>query len=167
MSGVRIAAARLYALHEADREAVLAGLSAQEAAPLRSALDELAQLGFEPAALAQCHDEADGANSPIERFKQLDGAALARILRAEPASLIADVLALGAWPWLDDFLDQLPLALRDQVRRAMADGRVAAPARRAWLLQALPTRLGEMDQAGMAAPAVAAARWKRWIRWAA
>lgn len=127
MSGHRHAASVLYGVNVDDREAVLAGLPAPDRRILREHLEELADLGFDPAQMRLATaDVAPSAPVPArapaaaltaaEQIRGASAAAVGAVLANEPAALVADLLAVEAWPWAGAVGAALPAASRVALR---------------------------------------------------
>jgi hypothetical protein len=174
MNGHRRAAVALYGLAPCDQERILAELPAPDQRILQEYLAELAALGFDKAA-----NMADAVGpvpivpvaSPSDPKNCLHGAAATdvyAVIGHEPASLIAQVLALDGWPWAESFLDLLQVQKRKLVRDALDAGIAAAPARAGFLLAAVGAGLAQAPSAapaerGRRAP-VALLKWLPWTR---
>ena len=156
MSGHRQAALAMHGVGARDQELILAELPQQDRQLLRTYLNELRELGFDPAELAP---GASAAASP----KGLHGAApdtMAEVLGREPASLIAAVLRIDHWPWAVDFMERLSPAKAQLVRAALHDAPAGVPARDRFLLEALAGALARHQP-----PAAAALPDRRsWLR---
>jgi hypothetical protein len=151
MSGHRQAALALHALAGDDRHAILSQLPEADQAALHGYLKELAALGFE-----------GGGWQPSPASNELEtasAAALFTVLEREPATLVAQVFRLQAWAWEPELLALYPPARREQIRAAASLR--PAPARAAFLRQALAKRLAEQ-----ASPGVAPLKkwWRVWRR---
>lgn len=170
MSGHRQAAVALHALAPADRELILAELPAPDQRTLRGYLGELQELGFESGASATllAAAQAGGAALPplLERLQAATPQQLYALLEREPASLVAQVLAMQAWPWHDAFLALCTPARRSAVQAASGAARAAAPARRRFLLETLAQRLGmPVAAARTPVPAAPARLLQRLLAW--
>jgi hypothetical protein len=172
MNGHRQAAVALYGLAPSDQQRILAELPAPDQRILHDYLGELAALGFDKAA-----NMADAVApvpfvpvaSPSDPNTRLHGAAAAdvyAVIAHEPASLIAQVLALDGWPWAKTLLDSLPQQKRKLVCDALDAGMAAAPARARFLVAAVDAGLPHLPAA---APAERARRAPRvllkWLPW--
>jgi hypothetical protein len=160
MSGHRQAAVALHALAGADRELILEQLPAGDQAALRGYLDELSALGFESAG-ARADMLALAAAAPTKAAKAVDLSAATAptmfvLLQHEPATLVAQVLALQQWAWGAGLLALCAPARREAIEAARV---VAAPARGRFLRAALDARLAELTP-----PAVVAALPSGWRR---
>jgi hypothetical protein len=147
MSGHRQAAVALHALAEEDRRLILAQLPAADQSTLRGYLAELAELGFDGDSMAL--NDAVAVAKPVPAAPDLAHAAPAtmlRLLENEPASLVAQVLALEQWRWRAGMLALSTPARRDAILAAHVS---PAPARARFLRQSLAARLAAMapDQA--------------------
>lgn len=150
-AGHRQAAVALYGLAASDQESILKELPEADQQILKEYLAELAALGFDktaglddavamPSAPAALPAPAAVA-APAERLRAAPAAVVMAILAHEPASLIAQVLALQTWPWAQELLDMLPPQRRKLVREALDAGSAAAPARARFLVDALAAAL--------------------------
>jgi len=148
-SGHRQAAVALHALGPIDRELVLAELADTDRQVLCACLNELDALGFGPADSAAANALARPDSDPLAAAR---GADVHRLLQHEPAALVAQVLSLQAWRWRADYLALQSPARLDQLRAAAPAGAVA-PARAAFLSDAVRTRLSaQPSRAVLAAP---------------
>lgn len=126
----RHAALLLHTVSDDDRAWLLSRMDGAERARLQGLVDELRTIGIPPAPelldeLGPIATVRSGA-APAGRggLQHADAAALAGVLAAEPAELIARVIALGPWPWTGALLARLGALQRQQVM-----DRVAALAR--------------------------------------
>ncbi|MTV41456.1 hypothetical protein [Duganella radicis] len=136
MSGHRQAAAALHGLLEEDRGLIIAQLPPSDQDTLRNYLAELDALGFDSTGL-------DLGIAPAPAAPDLATASAAtmyRLLEAEPASLVAQVLAARQWRWADGMLALCPQARREAIRAVPLR---QAPARTRFVLEALAARLAE------------------------
>ncbi len=115
MEGPRQSALLLHGLSEPDRQWILQHLGDEDRLLLGEYLAELKSLGIpgDPTLL-------DGFRSPRPRDGRdpLLGASVAQIralLADEPVWLVRHVLALGDWPWRQDFLAALEPAQRERL----------------------------------------------------
>lgn len=173
--GARHAALLLHAMAPADRDWMLQALPPQERAELEPLLVELEALGIArdlalieaATALAPEQRPAVGPPPPVamsdEAMLHALGeervAALAALLRAEPAGLVAEWLSLAAWPWREALLQAMEPMQRRKVEAhlaAMPADATTPPGMRAALVSAVAARLREP-----AAHAEPAARWQR------
>lgn len=166
MSGHRQAAAALYALDDRDQGLILAELPADDQAILRNYLAELADLGFARAANSDAPPPR--AADPAGRLMAASAPSMLAILGQEPATLVAQVLALECWPWTAQFLELLPPHRRALVREASNAGVTAAPARDSFLIEAMDAALSRMPvidaPAGLGRVSALVARWNPWTR---
>ena len=142
MSGHRQAAVALHGLVEEDRQLILAQLPDADQSTLRGYLAELAELGFDSGGMAT--GVAEPVAKPAAGAPELAHAAPAtmlRLLENEPASLVAQVLALEQWRWSAGLLALSAPARRDAIQAAHAG---VAPARARFLRQSLAARLEDM-----------------------
>jgi hypothetical protein len=168
MNGHRQAAVALYGLAPADQERILTELPAHDQRILQDYLAELADLGFDRA--ANMNDAAEPRPvAPPEPKTCLHGAAAADVLAVighEPATLIAQVLAIDSWPWADAVLAALAPHKGMLVRGALADGIAAAPARTRFLLAAVDAGLTHAPTAAAPArPRRLSAVLSKWLQW--
>ena len=166
MSGHRQAAAALYALDDRDQGLILAELPAGDQAILRDYLAELAELGFDKAANSDAPPRR--AADPVGRLMAASAPSMLAILGQEPATLVAQVLALECWPWTAQFLELLPPHRRALVRDASSAGVAAAAARDAFLIEAMDAALSRMPAidtpAGLGRISALLTRWVPWTR---
>ncbi|ATQ74321.1 hypothetical protein CR152_07220 [Massilia violaceinigra] len=144
MSGHRQAALALYGVSTGDQEAILAELPAHDQEVLRAYLAELAELGFDGGAVPALVSTTAPDRAPAsaaERLRGADAHALFEAVGNEPASLIAALLAIEAWPWAADLLDLLAAPQRALVRGAIDRSGAVAPERSAFLLEAVAAAL--------------------------
>jgi hypothetical protein len=186
MMGIRRAAATLYGLHQDDRETILAELSSVEQAELRSALAELEALGFarsigamfgtdEPGPLANAlpaasEDAGDAGDVWTRRLMTEDDNRMHRVLALEPASLIAELLQLGPWPWAEPFLHRLDVRRQQQVRDLLFSNGAFPAARRCWLLRSVVAQLEALPaEPSTASPSRVRSTLRplRWLPWRA
>jgi hypothetical protein len=166
MSGHRQAALALYALADADQDAILAELPAADQAILRGLLDELAELGFDKAAADGVHPKPSVAGQDHAALMGATPAAMLTVLGHEPATLVAQLLALRSFPWAAAFLDGLPphrRAMVNDAQRAVATA-APAPARAQFLLDASAAAVRALP-AARTAPAPAPFSLSRWWPW--
>lgn len=135
--GLRRTALFLHGLHPADRDHLLAGISADQRHGLAALLQELDQLGIQATEAAQGVAalslvasgtvEAVGAGArPGEELDadwlgRADARAVSEVLAAEPDLLVARVLRLNAWPWKSRVLDLLEGDRRARVNELLLD----------------------------------------------
>jgi len=168
MSGHRQAAVALFGLSEPDRRGILAELPTADQRILRGYLKELASLGFDPAAdiapraPAAAPQPAPGAR---QRVHGSSAAAMLAVLGNEPATLVAQLLSLAAWPWAAELIELLPAPRRKLVRDALDGGFAAAPARELFLIDAVASALGAHPVSAPAPAAGIAATLSRWMPW--
>ncbi len=164
MSGHRQAAVALYSLAARDQELILAELPADDQALLRDYLAELAELGFDKSAVTGAPAAAnDGALVDARaRLMAASPAAVLTVLAHEPATLVAQLLSLGQWPWAPQLLDLLTPARRKLVRDAMDMNPSAAPARDQFLIDAISRALPAPVSTQAVAPSTT--RWFSWTR---
>lgn len=141
MSGHRKAALALHALAREDQEAVLAELPDADRRTVRSYLDELAELGFDPAAI---DDVLGDRPAPVGRdlVDAADAADILRVVGAEPAGFIGALLGAGPWRWEAALLAALPGQVRVRIEAQRAREQHAAPARAAFVVGAVARALG-------------------------
>ena len=172
MSGHRQAAVALYGASELDRQLVLAQLEPSDQVLLRGYLAELSELGFSAAHMAAYHPVTPHQSNPpppAAKHGVLHAAnaqQLYAVLREEPASLVAQLLALDAWPWAPTLLAMYEPARRLAITQA-AGGTVMAPAKAAALRALLAERLPPLSAAPAAAPLnvrTALRKARKWLR---
>ncbi len=177
MNGHRQAAVALHGLARRDQDAILAELSDSDQKVLRGYLSELSALGFDTGVAASLL----GRNAPVtaagsgmpatDARSRLHASAAAEIgaaLAHEPAELIAQVMALDAWPWREQVLAAMAPERSRQVKRALEAGVTPAPARARFLIATLAQRLASepLHKAGptRARMPVLFSRWLPWTR---
>ena len=151
----RHAALLLHTLAPADRHWLLEQLPADERRRLETLVAELGAIGIPPApellddlAPARARPAAGGQALPGLARAAADDVAAA--LAGEPAELLARVMALGAWPWIDEVLARIPAPTRQQV--VAARSRLGTPVDGA--RSALDKRLAELVEARVQAAAL-------------
>jgi hypothetical protein len=180
MSGHRQAAAALYGLARADQDGILSELAERDQRILRGYLAELTELGFDktvtmaPSNGTQPAEQPPSATAgavefaPGSRLRGAGASEVFAVVAQEPAALIAQLLALEAWPWAEAILDMLPPARSTQVKIAIDAGVCTAPARAQFLVDALSARLGERVAAPSGARLAhlpqALRKWLPWTR---
>lgn len=167
MSGHRQAAVALHGLIAADRAAILAELPEQDRQVLRGYLAELDELGFDGggAALVADAPPRSGHTDPAgDALADARAADVHLVLQGEPAALVAQLLSLEPWRWRADFLALQTGARREQLRAAAPADRIA-PARAAFLVEALRSRLARLPAPAAAANKPKAAVWSRKMKW--
>ncbi len=122
--GERQAALMLHGLTEVDQAWLIGQLAPDQQQRLRERLTELKAMGVAPDvsriwAAVNATPQLDKAALDDQTFlMQLSAGAvttLALALRREPASLVAQCLLVGPWPWTADLLERLPAVQRRQV----------------------------------------------------
>jgi hypothetical protein len=156
VSGHRQAALALHALSEYDRQAILAELPSTDQTTLRGYLQELTALGFQG---GEWEPPATPAAATLEAASP---AAVYWVLAHEPAALVAEVMALQAWPWRTELLALYPGAQRELM--AACAGAAAAPARAAFLRQELEARLARQAPQAGAGGGSTRKWWHAWRR---
>jgi hypothetical protein len=168
---LRRAALRLHGLCPADQECILAELAPAEQDALRTSLRELESLGFPKDA---CWQAEAGPQAPGKVQGGLAGGALENaqpaamhaILRGEPESLIAALLAERNWPWKEGYFDRLEAGHRARLQMLASTAQPFAPQLREAVHEALERTLQTLPVEA-APPAVQASprsRWSAWIR---
>jgi hypothetical protein len=160
MTGYRQAAVALHALTLEDRASVLAELPEDDRQIVRGYLTELDELGFEPSETAAAASTLPRATDALADARAAD---LHRLLLDEPATLVAQLLSIEPWRWRADYLALQTGVRREQLRAAAPDGAIA-PARAAFLADALRTRLGRLSAAPLAAANDDGRRRPAWLR---
>ena len=161
----RHAALLLHTLAPDDRHWLLERLPAGERRQLEALVAELGAIGIPPAP-ELLDDLATAPARPAAGAQALPGLACAAVddveavLADEPAELVARVMALGAWPWIDDVLARIPAPRRQQV--VAARSRASVPA--AGVLSALDRRLTELVEARLVLAAAERAARQRAAR---
>lgn len=176
----RSAALLLHTVAAEDRAWLLAQLHEDDRARLQGLVDELRTIGIPPAP-ELLQELAPGKAAPraehpavASGLRHADADALASVLSAEPAELIARVIALGPWPWTGALLARLGAMHRQEVMERMAalpkePGRVPC----AFDLRLLELVEARLTQASPVRPATTAAarsgngHWlSRWLGFA-
>jgi hypothetical protein len=134
MSGYKQAAAALHGLSAADQEQVLAELAPAEQDILRGYLAEMQALGFARAPAA-------AARPPAAVLRAASAEALYAVLAQEPPGLLAQFLAIEAWPAGAALLALFPAPQRERISAARAAQGPPAPAVAAALQELLASRL--------------------------
>lgn len=145
MNGHRQAAIALHSLAEEDRKLVLASLPPADQVVLRDFLSELTELGFDAGQLDEPARAPAGGAMPADaaaRVRAASAPTMLAVLEREPASLVAAVLEIEAWPWRAELL-----ALCAPERRTLIAGRAVpgAPARQRALLEGVAARVAERE----------------------
>jgi hypothetical protein len=150
--GTRRAALLVHAMAPADRAFILDALPEAQRTTLRGLLEELEALGIarDPAWVADATGHAvhapRGPLSDEERLRALDEEemdSMVRLMRAEPAGVVARWLCAGDWPWHDQLLAGLEPGHRRRVEALLpvSASSVPPPAMRAALFAAVSGRL--------------------------
>ncbi|WP_426336537.1 hypothetical protein ACN9MY_29540 [Pseudoduganella sp. R-31] len=157
MNGHKQAAAALHGLSTADQDKVLAELPPADQDILRGYLAELSALGF-----ARAPAVAAAARPAASVLRNASAEALFAVLAQEPAGLVAQFLALEAWPAGAALLALFPGPQRERIAAAQAAQGPVAPAVARTLVELVAGRL----PAAAAAPGWRAALAKvfRWTR---
>ncbi|MDO8033542.1 hypothetical protein O3297_08940 [Janthinobacterium sp. SUN128] len=144
MSGYRQAAIALHAVGAADRRLILAELPAADRATLSAYLRELKELGFDGA------DADEVLSTPVppppavtslDRIMAATPETMFAIFQHEPASMVAQFLALQDWPWAPALLDLFPAMQRERIRAARPYPVSDAPARQRFVFDAVFARV--------------------------
>lgn len=134
--GGRRAALAMHALREADRTWILRQLPPAQREQLERLLAELKALAIpaSPALVQEMLAAAPAAVKPqarapaaqvdtwvsqLDAIARLEAAQVARLLQAEPAGLIAQLLNVQHWPWQDAVLEQLGVVKRRRVEEVL------------------------------------------------
>jgi hypothetical protein len=134
--GGRRAALAMHALRESDRAWILRQLPPAQREPLERLLAELKALAIPaspalvqemlaaaPAAVKLPAGAAaappDASASQLDALARLEAAQVARLVQAEPAGLIAQLLNVQHWPWQDALLEQLGVVKRRRVEEVL------------------------------------------------
>ena len=165
MSGHRQAAIALHAVSAADRRLILAELPAADRVTLTVYLRELKELGFDGA------DADEVLSTPVpptpavtslDRIMAATPTIMFAIFQHEPASLVAQFLALQDWPWAPAMLDLFPAMQRERIRKARPCALPDAPARQRFVFDAVFARVDaavcQQPQARRASPLVSLLR---------
>lgn len=126
------AALLLHALGESDRAWMLGELPPPQQRQLQLLLNELETLGipvdreFVQKVIATSAAGATQSKSVTDALENADPLALARVLSAEPAELIAGLIALRTWPWKERLLSELKDGKRNAVLARLAQTEVSA-----------------------------------------
>lgn len=144
VSGYRQAAIALHAVGAADRRLILAELPAADRATLTAYLRELKELGFDGA------DADEVLSTPVapppavtslDRIIAATPETMFAIFQHEPASMVAQFLALQDWPWAPAMLDLFPTIQRERIRTARPYPLPDAPARQRFVFDAVLARV--------------------------
>ncbi|WP_100877090.1 hypothetical protein [Janthinobacterium sp. 64] len=144
MSGYRQAAIALHAVGAADRRLILAELPTADRITLTGYLRELKELGFDGA------DADEVLSTPVapppavtslDRIIAATPETMFAIFQYEPASLVAQFLALQDWPWAPAMLDLFPALQRERIRAARPSQVPDVPARRRFVFDAVFARV--------------------------
>lgn len=166
--GARHAALLLHAMAPVDRAWMLDALPLAQRDVLRRLLAELEALGIasDPGLIADATAGVPGDEAQVPRRAPMSDeemlhaldheqlGVLVRLMRAEPAGLVAAWLRVADWPWRQDLLAALDPRDRWRVEAALASavaGRTA-PALGAALIAVIATRLRERASAEVPAP---------------
>lgn len=134
MSGYKQAAAALHGLNPADQEQVLAQLPAADQDILRGYLAEMQALGFARAPAA-------AALPAAAMLRAASAETLYAVLAPEPPGLLAQFLAIEAWPASAALLALFPAPQRERIAAVQAGQGPVAPAVAAALQELLASRL--------------------------
>lgn len=158
MNGHKQAAAALHGLSTADQDKVLAELPPADQDILRGYLAELSALGFARAPAAA----AAAARPAASALRNASAEALFAVLAQEPAGLLAQFLALEAWPAAAALLALFPAPQRERIAAAQATQGPVAPAVAAALMELVASRLPAAASApGWRGALAKAFRWTR------
>jgi len=163
VSGHRKAALALHALAPEDQDAVLAELPEADRHVLRTHLDELMALGFDPGAIDDVLADRPAA-PPRDRVDMADAADVLRVVGDEPVSFLAALLQAGPWRWETAVLAALPGHVRVRLAAQRVHGSGDAPARTAFVVGAVAEALGR--HGGDSRPRTGqgpVARLRKWI----
>jgi len=167
-SGARHAALLLHAMVPVDRAWILEALPPAQRTGLQALLAELEALGIERDAALIADATASAASvelrqpAPVsdeDRLCMLNEVQLGefvRLMRIEPAGLIAEWLRLADWPWRERLLAALEPGQRRQVEANLAStgaGYRTPPGLRAALIAAAAARLRDHTPTTGAGPA--------------
>ena len=143
MNGSRQAALTLHALPAAERNWVLERLEPQERQLMQSHLDELAALGIpaDQRLVDEALNKARAAAAPRAVIAGASAMTMQTLLSAEPAGLVARVLALGDWPWARELMAGLAAQRREEVQSSREQAQVPRPQLDEWLLDELERRV--------------------------
>ena len=120
------AALLLHALGESDRAWLLGELPPPQQRQLQVLLNELETLRipvdreFVQQVMATAAAGAPQSKSATDVLENADARALARVLSAEPAELIAGLIALRTWPWKERLMSELKDGKRNAVLARLA-----------------------------------------------
>lgn len=175
MNGHRQAAVALHGLSKCDQDSILAELPDSDQKVLRDYLAELSELGFDTGVAASLAEQNGPGTAREEAMRvgdarsQLHASAAAEIgaaLAHEPAELIAQVMALDAWPWSAQVLRAMAPERSRQVKIALDAGVALAPARGRFLIAALAQRVaGQMVHKAGRGRLPIPAPFSRWLPW--
>ena len=165
----RRAALTLHVLEASDRDWVLRRLDPRQQSAIEDHLAELHSLGV--VADAQLINTAlAGAERASSAWRAVlsrqDAGEMHRLLRGEPASLVARVLAHGPWTWEAGLLERMSPAYRARLMQLRNDAGSDGSILDEWLLTDLASRCSPaVDvQALPAAPAKAGTSWTERIK---
>lgn len=168
MNGHRRAAIALHGLQPQDRASILAELPDADQAVLRSHLNELHELGFDPVALSAgipppksaSPAQATRSPDPLVEVRQASPETMYRLLEHEPAALVADVLNMETWTWAPQLMEMMAPPRRQKVRTAVEAVEADAPMRKRMLSEAL---VAGIEASGMPAKPAPAGRVRGWM----
>lgn len=109
-SAYRQSALLLHGLADFDREWILAQLAEDQRDQLNNHLAELRELGLPAESSlteALLAERASHAASPGQSLRSASPEQVLQLLKPEPASLCASVLAIESWPWQTTVYDRL------------------------------------------------------------
>lgn len=150
----RRAALLVHSLSPDAQRKVMAGLPAADAGRLRTLIDELIALGVSQSLGHKLHDvaatwspqtvPAGTAASAVERARHLAAEDVAASLQACAASLVAQLLRSGEWPWRHEVLHLMSeTRLAEVLQHLRRDAPKLAPATLNSLCSGLCARAGE------------------------
>ena len=128
MKTVRLAALKLHSLHKSDQVWMLDRLPESKSNLLREMLSELQELGI-PVELGannykefdkqEKHDyssECKSHDMDVDRLKIINEIDIDSIIDNEPVVLIAGLLTINEWSWVDSYLNSIPKSMEKSVR---------------------------------------------------
>ena len=145
MTHLREAALALHALESDDRAWLFERLTPAQQRAVAPLLTELAELGIPADARlvdeALRHSARSTTRSAQQRIVALEASQAAQLLRGEPASFVACVLGLAAWPWMRAYVEGLDASAHRQLQDAMHDSPALTAPLRAWVIETLAARI--------------------------
>ncbi len=156
---LRQAALLVHGLGDAEKQRVMARLSAGELAQLRPMLAELVALGVS-ASLGRAMSSAEETSLPpvsalpvLEQVERLEARTVARCFQSCAPATIARLLEAGQWPWRSAVIEAMPAGQRAEVGALLLDESSAfAPVMLQTLCERLLSEVAGLRQTGNPAP---------------